>query len=399
VTSIASQGGVISGARMSGRGRTLLLVGVVVGILLVVMFVRPPAGDGAPLDPGSTDRLGAKGLVLLLREAGNDVRISARTPDASRSTVVLLRDTLDEPRTAALQHWVEAGGTLVVTDVSSSLDPGRPAFSPVNGAAGVTTLSDRCTALRAVAEIREIDAHGALTFDRDDRAPGTVGCYPDGGGDFLVAAPVGRGTVVALGGAGLWVNANLKDSGNAGLAMALLAPRRGSRVQVLSDFADDAADIGVEEPEERSTTDLLPDGYDVARLEVALTFLAAVLWKARRLGRPVREVQPVVIPGSELVAAVGRLHQKGGHRTAAARSLVTRANRRISDRLGLPRSIPAADLARIVADRTGLEAAATARALAPPPPLDDAALVHLAAAADAVADAVTDPSRRPGAAP
>ena len=45
------------------------------------------------------------------------------------------------------------------------------------------------------------------------------------------------------------------------------------------------------------------------------------LWRARRLGRPVAEVQPVEIAGSELVVAVGNLLQKSGRPETAAERL------------------------------------------------------------------------------
>ena len=53
------------------------------------------------------------------------------------------------------------------------------------------------------------------------------------GSAFLVATDRGDGTVVALGGAGLLVNAALAEGENAPVAAALLAPQAGTRLVVL----------------------------------------------------------------------------------------------------------------------------------------------------------------------
>jgi hypothetical protein len=385
---MTSPGGVLDQSPMTGRGRTALIIAFVLVAVLLAIAARRPAGEGVPLDPDGTGQSGVKALVLLLREGGADVRVSARTPDASRQTAVVLRDTFDRERRDAIHAWVRAGGTLVVADPRSPLGLAKPFFSPVNGAGGESTVDGPCGAIPALAGIRRVETGGSLVYDRDVRGPGAVGCFGTDDGDFLVATPLGSGTVVALGGAGLWINVNLAEQSNAGLAVALLAPRKGTAMQLVTDLADDASLIGAERPEGRSILDVLPSGAKVAGIELAIAFVVAALWRARRLGRPVDEVQPVVVPGSDLVAAVGNARQVGRHRGHAAGVLSDRSRRRVADRLGLPRALPPEQLAAIVAARTEMSTADALAGLAPADPADDAALLRIAQAGASVERAV-----------
>ena len=52
------------------------------------------------------------------------------------------------------------------------------------------------------------------------------------------------------------------------------------------------------------------DGVRGSLWQLALGFLVFALWKARRLGRPVAEPQPVELAASELTVAVGNLLQR-----------------------------------------------------------------------------------------
>ena len=59
----------------------------------------------------------------------------------------------------------------------------------------------------------------------------------------------------------------------------------------------------------------------MALAQLLIAFVVFALWRGRRLGRPVAEVQPVEIAGSELVVAVGNLLQKAGRPEIAAERL------------------------------------------------------------------------------
>ena len=383
-TGAARPGRVLAEHRMSARGRALSWAAVLLGVVVLVVAVRRPAGEGVPLDPTSTGSLGAKALVTLLGEGGSDVRVSARPPTADRRTVIVLRDTFDTVRSDALTSWVEAGGTLIVTDPTSGLTQARPYLPPINGAQAVEDVRQSCPDIPALRGLGTVRTGGSLVYDRKGRAPGAVGCFTAEGGDWLVATPLGRGTVVALGGAGPFTNANLDEADAAGLAVALLTPEPGTPTQVMSDLAPDARELGVEDGDDGDGDDLagLPRGARVAGIQLLVVFLALALWRGRRLGRPVVEDPPVEIPGSELVVAVGDLYQKGHHRRRAAEALAGNARRSVSERLGLPRSADASTVAEVAASRTGLSVQQVHAAVAPSDPPDDAALVALARATD-----------------
>jgi hypothetical protein len=368
---------------MSGRNRALLWAAVLLGVAVLVVAVRRPSGEGTPLDPNGTGSLGAKALVLLLREGGADVRVSARPPDADRRTAIVLQDTFDRARTDAITEWVKGGGTLVVADPGSSLTLARPYFSPINGAAAVDEVRGPCPPIPALRAIQAVRTRGSLVYDRKGRDPAAIACFAREDGDWLVATPLGQGTVVAVGGAGPFVNENLDEDDAAGLAMALLAPERGTPTQVVSDLAPDAADIGVEAGGEGpGRLSALPGAARIAGIQLLVAFLGLALWRGRRLGRPVVEDAPVEIPGSELVVAVGDLYQKGRHRRRAAEALGGQVRRAVADRLGLPRSADARTVAEVASSRTGIPVEAVHAVVAPPDLADDDALVAFARSAD-----------------
>lgn len=396
MTATLGRGGLLAGSRMSARGRALAWAGVLLGFLVLVLAIRRSPDQGTALDPNGTGKLGAKALVLLLDEGGADVRVSARPPTADRRTAVVLRDTFDEERSDALIAWVRGGGTLVVTDPTSSLTQVQPIASPLAAAAAADELRRVCGSIPALAGISSIRTRGSLVFGREHRAPGAVGCFPAGQGDWLVATPLGLGTVVALGGARPFVNDHLDEADAAGLAVALLAPEPGSPTQVVSDLAPDRSELG---PEQRRSSDGLfaglPAGARVAGMQLVVVFLGVALWRGRRLGRPVLEDPPVEIPGSELVIAVGNLYQRGKHRRRTAEILAGRARRTLADRLGLPGGADASTLAEVASARSGLPAGEVRAAVDPPEPADDEALVTLARATDALIAGLSEPSPPP----
>ena len=392
MTATLARGGLLAESRMSGRSRALAWAGVLLGLAVLVLVVRRSSGDGTPLDPNGTGALGAKALVLLLAEGGADVRVSARPPSPDRRTAIVLQDTFDQARQDAVMAWVRGGGTLVVTDPTSPLTQAKPFLSPLPGATAARELRRGCRAIPGLAAITSIRTGGSLVYDLDGRAPGAVGCLSTDEGDWLVATPVGRGTVVALGGAGPFVNARLDQGDAAGLAMALLAPGPGTATQIVSDLAPDAGELGAAPP--RGDDGLfsgLPAGARVAGIQLLVVFVGAALWRGRRLGRPVPEDPPVEVPGSELVVAVGNLYQKGRHRQRAAQVLAGQARRAVTDRLGLPRGSDPQTVAEVASTSTGVPVAQVVAAIAPPDPPDDEALVTLARATEALAARLAQP--------
>jgi hypothetical protein len=351
---------------------------VVVSAVLLGYIAGAPDRGGAPLDPRSAAPDGAKALVDTLHALGVEVTVGPATPGPTTTTALLLADRLVEAQVQPVNDWVQRGGTLIVADPNSRFAITQPTGRTVVGFIE-PELQRRCDepALRDVRRV--LVPNGRLL-----RVPeGGIGCFTEGSPSsaFLVSAPVGRGRVVQLGGAGAFINARLGKVDNGLLAVTLLAPRRDSRVAVLQPAA---AGVGT-----KSLTDLVGPRVKLALLQLAIAFGIVVLWRARRLGRPVLEVQPVLIAGSELVAAVGNLLQRARGRPQAAALLRDDLRRTLTDRLGLPPDSPPSAVADAAAARTGAAADRVRAALAGPSPAGEEDLVVLAQTVEAIRQEVT----------
>jgi hypothetical protein len=102
----------------------------------------------------------------------------------------------------------------------------------------------------------------------------------------------------------------------------------------------------------------------------------------------VLEPQPVQIPGSELVVAVGNLLQRARGRSQAAGVLVDDLRRTLAERLGLPPSVTPDQVADVAAARSGVERDRILRVLYGRP-ADDAELVAFSQTVEAVRREVT----------
>lgn len=315
------------------------LAAVVAAMLAVGLVAGAPPPDGPPLDPASTGPRGTKALVDTLRLVGADVAVQSEAPGPSATTALLLVDGLDDATRDQVAAWVEAGGTLVVTDVSSPLSPVVPASD--GGLGFVEPELRRDCAVPALVQVQRVEVGGAIL---QEVPRGATGCFRGGGKDdeaWLVVVPAGDGTIVAIGGADFLVNSRLDDADNGLLAVTLLAPTRSEQVVVLRPGAPGDGDRGL--------IDLVTARWKLAGLQLAVAFVVLVLWRARRLGRPVLEPQPVALAGSELVVAVGELLQRAKGRDQAALVLRDDLRRWLAERLGLPPATPSDVVAEAVA--------------------------------------------------
>ena len=382
-----TQPGGHAGVRPGGRGgvwRALPWVGVVVGVALVVVVAGRGAEEGDPLDPASPGPLGTKGLVEVLRELGGQVRVSGERPGAGTETALLLSDDLTPGRRQELLEWVRRGGTLVVADPSSGVTAVEQA-----GSTGIGLLDaeiERRCEVAALADVGRVAAPGGVVFEVPEGPAGSPeggarACFPRNDGAWLLVQPLGAGTVVRLGGASVLVNQELGEADNAVLLASLLVPTEQTTVQVLQPPLPGGGDAGL--------TDLIAPRVRLALWQLVVAFVLLALWRARRLGRPVAEPQPVQLPGAELVVAVGNLLQRAKGRGQAAGLLTDDLRRSLAGRLGLPPSAPADQVADAVAARTGIPRERVLRTLTRSTPRDEAELVALSQAVDTVRREVT----------
>jgi hypothetical protein len=363
----------------SRRAVPLVVIGVTVVLLALVAGRRDV--EGPPLDPRSTRPLGTRGLVVLLEESGAAVSVSGELPGPDIGAALVLRDSLDEQRRAELAAWVRLGGLLVVADPLSDLVPPVESSTenPFDLGAATGHLPRECD-LAMLREVRRLEPSGGVGFDLPREAglavPGATGCFPVGDGWFLVARPFGQGTVVAIGGAGAFVNAVIDDADNGALAVSLLAPQPDAHVRFLEPIGAGGG---------RATlTELIPGRVKNAVWQLAIGFGLYALWRGRRLGRPVEEPQPVAIPGSELVVAVGHLLQQAKRRDQAAAMLRLDLARSLSSRLGLPPDASPEAVAAAIATHTRFDADYIAALLHATPPDNDEQMLAVARSLESV---------------
>lgn len=367
---------------MSRLRRWLPWLAVLAALVVLALLVRRP-DDGDPLDPRSTKPLGAKALVELLESQGADVSIerAAPAPSDGSDTTLMLSDQLDADASERLDEWVRGGGVLVVADPTSPFGPGMTRPNPLEGADLGSELRPRCD-LDAVDSVERIDPAGGVALNVPDiRGLEATGCFPLLGGFFLVARAHGDGAIVALGGAAPFLNTNIGEQDNAVLALALLAPSGSESVTVI--------DRPLPGSGRQTLADVAPRGAKLLLVQLAIAFVAYAIARARRLGRPVLEPQPVEVPASELVVAVGNLLHVARHRDEAAAMLREDLRRTLAERLGLPMDAHPETVVKAAGNRPELPRERIAAVLADRQLPGDEDLVALAQLIETVRQEVT----------
>lgn len=350
-----------------GASRGAVVAGCVGAGLLAVALLGGAPNDGPPLDPRSDDPLGTSALVSLLEGLGADVELSVGLPDEADDSALLLSDRLDEAQTGSVLAWVRRGGTLVVTDPGSSF---VPAVSLPSDALESEDLDRGICTVAALDGVEIVDGGTAVRYDT---SLGRSSCLGSRDFAFVVVSTEGEGEIVAVGGAAFATNERLDEADNAVLAAGLLAPRSGTTVR----FVDAPIPAG---GGDKTLYELVSDGVRRAGLQLGLAFVLYALWRAVRLGRPVREAQAVEIAGSELVAAAGRLLERGRAPAEAAEVLREGLRRDLRARLGVPVDASPEVLAEVVAERSGVDPQAARMAVGDHAVTNDDELVAVARA-------------------
>lgn len=308
--------------------------------VVVLAYLGRPTGDGQPLHPRNAGPSGAYGLVELLAELGADVDREAADAEGADVALVLV-DQLSEAARDGLDEWVRDGGTLVVTDPRSPLVPDP--VGPISGQFLTPPIDAPACDIAALADVGEVrPASSAVAFDAS--ADG-VGCYPTEEGTWLVVEPRGDGTLVALGGPDVWTNAQIGTADHAALAAALLIPAEDTAVALLRPT------LPGDEGATATLSELIPDRVIWGLAQLALALAAVAVWRARRLGQPVAESQPVAIPGSELVVAAANLAQRAALDAPAAQTICDDAIAHAGRRLGLGPDAEASEVAAAAVSR------------------------------------------------
>lgn len=278
----------------------VVALGVAAGLLIAALVGGRPGRDGPPLDPRSDGPLGTSALVSLIERLGSDIELSVGLPGPDDDVALVLQDSLDDEQAQKVVDWVARGGRLVVTDPSSRFTP--PLAGPGIGSLIAEPIERGTCTITALDGVESVEAGNASRYEVTGAEEL---CLADQSSAFVVARPFGEGDVVSIGGAAALTNELLDDRDNAVLAAGLLAPQRGTTVR----FVEPPLPAG---GGQKSLSELVPPGVRRALAQLGIAFVVYALWRATRLGRPVREEQPVRIAGSELVSAVGRLLARTG---------------------------------------------------------------------------------------
>ncbi len=356
----------------SPRRRRAGAVAVVVILLLAAVAAafgsRRQGRATTALDPGSAAEDGTKAMATLLRDRGLVVQVTPQVPAVGdAATVLVLSDDLGAEQRQALLAFVDGGGSLVVSDPTSALHPGADRDGGAGAAFG-SWPRQACT----IGVLAAVDGLDLLSLE-DDLAypigPDDRGCFGTDRRAFVVERAQGQGRVTALGGSSPFLNRQLAEADNAALALALLdRDERGTVVFLQGEVL--AGD--------KTLTELVPRRVWMLLAQLVVAFLALAWWRSRRLGAPVSEHDPVVVPGSELVLATGALASRSRHVDHSATVLRGDGRRRLCERLGVASDTPTAVLDDLVSARTGAPSGTVTALLDGPVLVDDDALVGLA---------------------
>jgi len=369
------------------RDRGPLLIAGVIAVIIIGLYLIDRPSSHPPLDPRSNDPAGTSALVRLLKGLGADTTLDVRDIDSDSDVALLLWDQLSGRERSRLRTWVRNGGTLVVTDPASPFAPeGGLSFyeqdldtTDDGGAELVDVDADECD----IGPFTDQDLETLSVWGspiRFDVGLGDGSCFGNGDRAYVLDTPVGDGHVVAFGGSGTVVNKSLDDADNAPAIAGLLAPRESTNVAVM----DLRPAGGARGTAGKDLIDVIPTAARRVGAQLAIAFLIYVWWRARRLGKPVSEAQPVKVAASELVAATGNLLERSGSPQHAADVLRADLRRDLSTRLGLPPNLPAETFTNVVAGRTQLDEAQLAAALGPGPVSTDRDLLTVATLIDIV---------------
>ena len=177
----------------------------------------------------------------------------------------------------------------------------------------------------------------AVRVDQGTEYDTEVGCFAGEHGSLLA---VPRDGLTFLGAADLLTNDQVLRADNAAVALRLLG-QRDRLVWYVPDAADLVGDDGV------TLSTLLPRWIFPGLWVLGAAVVALLLWRVRRLGPLVTEPLPVTVKAIETAHSRGRLYRKSGDRAHAARALRRAARATVAERLHLPGTATADQVALV----------------------------------------------------
>jgi hypothetical protein len=320
------------------RNRTALLIALGVLVLLVVVswLQRSTAEFSGPLDPRNPKHDGAQAVARVLDDHGVDVSVvrdqaSYLRQVADRDTTVVVTNpqdlggrSLDELR----RHAANAGSIVLV----GPSEPVFRAFAITPGTVPAGAVAAHCGVSFADGLTLEVPTSTAVVG---------AGCFDAEGAVLLKQAEQDQ-RVWLFTAPDVFRNYAVLHGDNAAFALRLLG-QHPKLIWYVADARDTTASDAV------TISSLLPDWLYPSLWVVALSLLAFLLLRSRRLGPLVHEPLPVVIRAAESTESRGRLYRKTRDRDHAAAILRQATRRRLADQLAVPVDAPVPDLVVAVA--------------------------------------------------
>lgn len=347
-----------------------------VGVRLGSATLTDSTAFGAQ-NPGPT---GGRAVAEVLRQQGVDVVeavsfAEAQAAAAAPETTTLLVDDSDRILTGdRIDQLGALGSRLVLVAPSSDL---LDRYLPAAAYGGVPEEAGEIEAgcdLPAAVRAGSITGSEASLQPVDPDQPGATFCYLDDSGRAqLVQTTDGELTVTALADSTAFQNENVAAAGNASLILGLLG-----ETDTLVWYHPGIEDIALGSAP--SSADLTPGWVTPLALLLVAVFLAAAIWRGRRMGALVVEDLPVVVPASETIEGRARLYARSSARLHALDALRIGTIGRLATALRLPRTAQTAEVAQAVAARLRRSEADVRRLLLDDHPANDSDLVRYASA-------------------
>jgi hypothetical protein len=401
--------------RRSRRWLRIAIPFAVVGLFWAFSYAMrayqdPDLSDPGSLSPTGTGRHGSSELADRLQAQGVEVQRVTSSDEALRAaarggaTVFVPTPDLVHPLFLLELSQIEGDFRVVLVrpGLIATLASGIPVgLAQARWFAGV--VEPGCAtdyASRAGAATVHRDRYGGY----EGMPPPDTYCY----GGSLVGYELGDDEVLFIGATEPFRNDRIDEHGNAALATGLLGEH--DRVIWLDIHKREPVNIPITLPDfERgdrdrtNTGDPLVDAFPPQLWAIVLLLLAAgallAAARARRLGPPVTEPLPVLVPAAEAVTGRGRLYERIRARQTSLATLREAAISRLARTLAPLMTAPERPLAvpgpardafvAQLAARAGLAPAAVSTVLFGPSPEDDEGLMRATADLDRLVAAIT----------
>ncbi|MCU1419745.1 MAG: hypothetical protein JWP30_137 [Homoserinimonas sp.] len=353
----------------------IFAIAVALLIAVAVMVTRGAAGSGgAPLSPTNAGPVGSMAVAEVLRDQGVTVVVAATITDAlkalarSDEATLLLHDS---------GQFLARNQLTEVTAAATHTVLVEPGFTQLRALAPVVKSAGQVSGvLQADCNVPAVVNAGTVTgggsgYRVDDGTEGFAACL--GSGDERVSlvqfAQDGR-TMSVVGTVDALSNEHIAANGNAAFALTLLGA-----TDTLVWYQPTTADLHAENAP--TVGELTPDWVSSVIALLLLVFVAAAVWRGRRMGPLIIENLPVTVPASETLEGRARLYQQASARLRALDALRIGSLERIARMSGLASTATVDEVVLAAAALTGRDAGMVKDLLVDAIPVSDRDLIRL----------------------